>query len=477
VRPEPPKQPILPPLTGIRGLTILWVVFYHLHSILDALLPGLSGFVAVTMGVRFRMDLLFMLSGFLISYVYIANRGKLTLGAYEDFLRLRVIRLYPVYIATTVLFFFLREITSPASSEGLRLCLLLILVGLILAYVLLLRRVEAALRVCSDFISSRRIGVWPIVLTTSLLLASGVVMIVHLSGTWGVHRAWRALPIRLAMAQAWPWVWRDDRSIPTLPQDVTHAVWSPVAQDGWHMSSVWFLSALWFAYLTVYPATWLLLRRLGKSWPTFVWVFAPVAVWLTVSEVPALNEVRAVSRACCGFVCGSALFVLYANGSRFIKAAQKHLDKTILVFFVLGVLIPALPSGAARRDVNFLLVLGAPFLLAGTTAELSYMARFLSTWPMMWLGKISYALFLSHETSIMVWNLVLPFSHYANSSALVRMLVMVGCLAFVLAVAVAIYRWVETPCAVALRSFARRRTRGVATDVSTRILAAPGLPQ
>jgi peptidoglycan/LPS O-acetylase OafA/YrhL len=448
-----------------------------LHRILDALVPALSGFVAVTMGVKFRMDLLFMLSGFLISYVYIANRGKLTLAAYEDFLRLRLIRLYPVYIATSIIFFFLLEITSPALSEELRLGLLLSLGGLIVAYMFLFRRFEAALRVCGDSISSRRIGLWPIVATTSLLLLSVVVMTMYLSAVWGANRAWTAIPIRLAMGQAWPWVLRADRPLPAVVQDITQTVSPWVPQDGWHRVSVWFLSALWFAYLTVFPIAWFLVRRLRKMWPMLLCVFVPVVTWLVVSQIPALSEFRMATRSCCGFLCGSALFVLYANKNRFITAAQRHLDKTLLFFLALGVLIPMLPSDAARRDVNFLLVLATPFLLAGTTADFSYTTRFLSSRPMTWLGQISYALFLSHEMSITVANLVLPFSRYTNSSGLVRVLVMLAYLAFTLTVAVAFYQLVELPCAAALKTFARRRSSGSATQASSAFAAAGGQTQ
>ena len=459
MQPEAAKPQILPPLTGIRGLTVLWMVTGHMSGVLTVLLPCVSGFVSVTLGVKCRMDLLFMLSGFLISYVYIANRGKLTLGAYADFLRLRLIRLYPVYIAATMLFVYLLEIVFPASTTELRLCLLLIVGGLIVVYLLLVRRVQAALRRFGDYISLRRTGFWLIALTASLSLVSVVVMTVRLSAMWGAHRAWTAILIRLAMAQVWPGVPPQGPAIASEFHNVTHAVFQ---NDTWHMTSVWFLSALWFAYLTMFPIAWLLVRRLGKSWPTFLWVFAPVAAWLTISLGPPSYRLPVI-RACCEFLSGSALFMLYANGSRFIRAAQKHLDKTVLVFLAASLAIPAIQSEAARRYVNFLLVLAAPFLLAGTTVAVSYTAKFLSGRPMLWLGRISYALFMSHETALLVLSSVLPYGHYSDSSALVRTSVLVVYLAFIIAVAAGFYYLVESPCAVALKDITRRRAPSMAT--------------
>jgi len=426
-----PKQRVILPLTGIRGLTIMWMFTFHMDNVLAALLPGLSGFVAVNAGVKFRMDLLFMLSGFLISYVYIANRGKLTRATYADFLCLRLIRLYPLYLTISLLLLFLNAISSQTVSQEFRVVLLFTLGTFLIVCVYAARRVGGAMRAAGGFLLSRRIGFWPIVLATSLFLTLLVVLGTHLNAVLGNNRPWTIIPLRLAMIQAWPWVPREDRPL----------------------AAVWFLSSLWFAYILAFPIAWLLVRRLRKPWLMFLWVFGPVALWLVVSQVDRLMEFHKVTRACCGFLCGSALFVLYANRSGFIAAAQKHLDKTVLIFLVLSVLIPALPSEGGRHTVSVLLVLGAPLLLAGTTAESSLTARFLATRPVLWLGKISYALFLSHETSLRVVDLVLPFEHFSSAPITVRILIVGAYIAFTLALATALWRFVESPAAEALKRF------------------------
>jgi peptidoglycan/LPS O-acetylase OafA/YrhL len=456
VQAEAPKREFLPPLMGIRGLTIMWMVIGHLQIMLVALLPCLRGFVSVTVGVKFRMDLLFMLSGFLISYVYIADRGRLTLGAYERFLRSRLIRLYPVYAVITLILLCLNGFISAASSLEFRIGLLLIFAALLATCALLPKRALAVRQVCCRLLSSCRIGFALLVLPAGLLLLGLVIIVAtHFRGFLGGNHTWTIIPVRLAMLQAWPWVPLDTRPY----------------------GSVWFLSALWFAYLFVFPIAWLLVLRLRSTWAMLLWVFMPVAVRLTVLQVPSLAELEMVTRSCCGFLCGSALFALYANRSKFITAAQKLLDATVLLFLALSILIPALESETARRNINCLLMLGVPFLLAGGTAGLSFTSKFVSSRIMLWLGKISYSLFMSHQIAMVLAGSVLPFDRYAHASLSIRILIVLAYLACILAVAVAIYRFIEAPWAAALKGFSLQRHPRLATAPPLAVLAAQDPPR
>ena len=347
----------------------MWMVIFHLEDPMAALLPSLNGFVNVTVGVKFRMDLLFILSGFLTSYVYLSRAGKLTPAAYRDFLRWRVVRLYPSCVV--------------------------------------------------------------ILLLSALLANLGKFMHIRLSHDY----PWVDFFLNLAMLQAWPYV---------------------MTRVTTYNSGLWFLSALWFAYLFVGPIAWRLVQSVSGSWRNFLWVFVPLAVWLIMSQIAALHEFHMLCRACCGFLCGSALFLLYADSSRFITSAQRHMDKTLIVFLALSVLVPLLPVGAARVAVNALLVLGCPFLVAGATAVTSVTAKLLTKAPLIWLGNISYSLFLSHNLCIKFLIRVLPASAFSQDSLVIRLLIVLAYAGLILAVAVAFYRLVELPCAAALKRFVRR---------------------
>lgn len=78
-------------LDGMRGLAALAVITDHVSSeIMTTLLPG--RYLAV--------DFFFVLSGFVLAHVYAQRlKDKMSFG---DFMRVRVVRLYPLYIAGTL---------------------------------------------------------------------------------------------------------------------------------------------------------------------------------------------------------------------------------------------------------------------------------------------------------------------------------------------------------------------------------------
>ena len=97
-----PKHDIIRPLTGIRGLTIAWVVVFHFSGGIGVLAPALTPLLLLSGRLRFRVDLLFVLSGFLTAYVYVQRHEQLNFKAYQAFLWGRLIRFYPTYLAALV---------------------------------------------------------------------------------------------------------------------------------------------------------------------------------------------------------------------------------------------------------------------------------------------------------------------------------------------------------------------------------------
>lgn len=94
-RPEPhPDSPQIAPLTALRFFAAAWVVLFHYWPALgQSVTPALAakGYLGV--------ELFFVLSGFIISYVYqgAVERGRFRYG---DFLWARLARIYPLHIAT-----------------------------------------------------------------------------------------------------------------------------------------------------------------------------------------------------------------------------------------------------------------------------------------------------------------------------------------------------------------------------------------
>lgn len=91
------SQPNLP-LMGLRGITALWVVAFHLRETAADMLPG------VPLGVLYRgylaVDVFFILSGFVLTLHY---SGRIrSLAGYGLFMRNRVARVYPLHLSVLV---------------------------------------------------------------------------------------------------------------------------------------------------------------------------------------------------------------------------------------------------------------------------------------------------------------------------------------------------------------------------------------
>lgn len=76
---------------------------------------------------------------------------------------------------------------------------------------------------------------------------------------------------------------------------------------------------------------------------------------------------------------------------------------------------------------------------------------------MLWVGRISYSLYMTHFLLIMVMNKLLPVETISASSLPVRIAVFVGYFAFITIVAAGAYYLVEEPGRRVIRRRAARR--------------------
>jgi peptidoglycan/LPS O-acetylase OafA/YrhL len=89
-------------LTGVRGVAALWVLMHHAAT---AYLPDRARYqVLAKVAARgwLGVDLFFVLSGFVISLVYCAALRRREPGATARFLKLRIARVYPAQVVTTL---------------------------------------------------------------------------------------------------------------------------------------------------------------------------------------------------------------------------------------------------------------------------------------------------------------------------------------------------------------------------------------
>src|SRR5436305_13484132 len=96
-----PSQPYLTTLTPLRGIAALLVVVFHSNIFLIPFAPALSSHL-IENGWLW-VDFFFVLSGFIIAYVYGANfRGAVSGTNYKQYIGARFARVYPLHLFTLV---------------------------------------------------------------------------------------------------------------------------------------------------------------------------------------------------------------------------------------------------------------------------------------------------------------------------------------------------------------------------------------
>lgn len=93
------SKPYLDNLTALRGIAALLVVVFHAHEVVAKLHP--PELTHLTRSLYLMVDLFFILSGFVMCYVYAENfSSRVTGGVYREFLSARFARLYPLHLFT-----------------------------------------------------------------------------------------------------------------------------------------------------------------------------------------------------------------------------------------------------------------------------------------------------------------------------------------------------------------------------------------
>jgi peptidoglycan/LPS O-acetylase OafA/YrhL len=92
----------IPALTGLRAWLAWWVAIYHLTIPELAPLPPDGWLEPVRAKGYLAVDGFFVLSGFILSYVYRDAFARSAPGTYPRFLIARIARIYPVHLAMTL---------------------------------------------------------------------------------------------------------------------------------------------------------------------------------------------------------------------------------------------------------------------------------------------------------------------------------------------------------------------------------------
>jgi peptidoglycan/LPS O-acetylase OafA/YrhL len=318
---KPVKVGRIESLTGVRGAAALWVLLHHLmgtfpvdrfvttHTIAENswgwALQALRNFADKGwLGV----DLFFVLSGFVISYVHRDEFSDLRWDRYFRFLRLRIARIYPAHLATTLLlvpmvalawFFFSYRPQDTTAFSGAKL-----------AY--------------------------------SVLLVHG----------WGI------------------------------PNSI-----------GWNVPS-WSVSSEWFAYLCFPLIAFVTckIRSVRTSVALAASIFLAVVLLsahLNGTRKFMFDESLTILRVSYEFATGCLLFNIFAG------LQNKLRFDAICILSILVVIVAAVAAIPSRFDWVFVLAFST--LVLGLSTSQGLVARAFASRPMMYLGEISYSIYLVHS--------------------------------------------------------------------------------
>ena len=293
-------------LTGLRGVAALWVVLFHMAD-------GKIDIPIVRSGAL-GVDVFFILSGFVLAYVYADKLRPTDFNGFLTFLRARVARIYPLHVFVLA-FIGLSVLALPGFASG-------------------------------HTLPDQRFGSGAFV--ASLLLIQN-------------------------------WVY-----------------WLPTC---WN-APAWSLSAEWFAYLT-FPITLSLTQRWRTVSVPLLLAAASLAAFIALMSLKGVREPSVTGdpgmvRMLFEFACGCLLFRATANGLRPLPWLADAGAVSLLLVSVLW------------SKVIFLALPAIALVVLLTAQNEGWIARALSIRPIVFLGEISFSLYMVHWMTLHIAYWMMP---------------------------------------------------------------------
>lgn len=363
-------KPAISSLTGIRALAAFLVLFLHA----DQNIPiGITHIGVMSRGYL-GVDLFFLLSGFILTYVYFDTMERPSGRKFAIFMWHRFIRLYPVHIAVLA-------------------ALVIVVLG------------------------TERLG---------LNLRSPEAF------TFG------ALPWQVLLVHAW---------------GVTEQV-------SWNVPS-WSISAEWFAYLC-FPLVAvglgrvldlrLLLAIAAASLGTAALIFSMAGWGLSGAWIAPSALVRIAG----SFVCGAAL-CRYAVLRDALERKSTFNDAAAMIALAAFLVLPSFGAPDFALIALLAVFISTLAMSSGVTARLFSLAA------MVWLGEISYSLYLVHFPVLRALSIVFKPDRLAAMGPVAAIGVYCLSIGICVAVAAALYYLVERPLRIRLRNAVGEMPNSVAT--------------
>jgi peptidoglycan/LPS O-acetylase OafA/YrhL len=185
--------------------------------------------------------------------------------------------------------------------------------------------------------------------------------------------------------------------------------WSVLGSGVHFNSAAWSVSVEFFCYLCIFPPLFYLFNyALRYKWPVRLiatsllmaascYVFVNYFDWRIflcgrdpACGIPEIAYSVNLLRGILGFSAGWAIYASFLAGDPLSRWSGRNADWIALAVIAL------LLGGIVRLFPVQLMILGFPLLILGVSSESSIASRILSSRPLVYLGEISYSIYLIH---------------------------------------------------------------------------------
>jgi peptidoglycan/LPS O-acetylase OafA/YrhL len=300
-----------------------------------------------------------------------------------------------------------------------------VLSGFIITHVYFASLASPSRNAVQIFLWHRFIRLYPVHIT----VLAGLVAIVSVAGAAG-----------FTLNNPQEWQWNDLLWQLTLLQ-----AWGVTASPGWNAPS-WSISAEWFAYLLfplLAPAL-LWVRERGIALLIAVAALAGTALLFAVAGWTLNTWVGApaLTRVFGEFVCGAALCRAVALSNKLPLPTGDILATGAFVAFLFG-------ASVGLQD--FALVALLALTILGTALSSGHVTRILGSRVLVWLGEISYSVYMVHFPVLIVIRRLWEWLGFAHWQAAGHIFAFTATVALILALAATLFYVVERPARTRLR--------------------------
>ncbi len=219
--------------------------------------------------------------------------------------------------------------------------------------------------------------------------------------------------------------------------------WGFEQSIGWNYPS-WSVASEWFAYLLFPLIAWILNNI--KSTKLFATIIFCIFILMYVAAIKMNGATQYMPQAewlllrvISEFIVGCCLYNIYTKLPRYLYSDSVSFTTILVIILLCFFGVPSIFDG--------IIVMLFSLLILNLSHSKGLISRFLSTDIMLFLGRISYSIYLTHFTVLIIFNQVMkriPFIEKSSIEYLVTFYI--GYIILSIISGKLLFSWVENPC-------------------------------